>query len=357
MALDRLSLENFRCIQAAELEFDARCNLICGANASGKTSLLEAVYFLGRARSFRTSRSETLVRSGTQRLSITGRLARPPRPGILGLAYDDTGLEARYEGRAVSGIAELATIFPVQAIDPEIHQLIEEGPQYRRRYLDWGVFHVEPRFVSAWQRFQRALRQRNASLRSRGAREVVRAWDPELIQAGAEVAEARARYMDQLRPQVRSMGERLLGLSVDLSLAQGWAAERSLNEALDRSWPRDVERGMTHVGPHRADVLVHVEGEPARERVSRGQQKLVASAMLLGQLRCDAEQGSPTAAVLVDDPAAELDIDSLERLLKEILDLPLQLFVTALDASKHALDRLVPNARFHVEHGVLTRLL
>jgi len=245
----------------------------------------------------------------------------------------------------------------VQAIDPELHQLIEEGPQQRRRFLDWGVFHVEPSFVDTWQRFQRTLRQRNAALRTRSPADLVRAWDGELIETGTRIATARQLYLATLNPKVRSMGERLLGHSVDLHLAQGWAVERSLQEALDRSWSRDNDRGMTHVGPHRADLQIRVDGQLARERVSRGQQKLVAAAMLLGQLRCDSEQGSSTAALLVDDPAAELDAASLEKLLAEILALPLQLFITALDRGHPALERLGVAARFHVEHGTLTRLL
>ena len=336
------------------LEFDARCNLICGPNASGKTSLLEAIYFLGRARSFRVSRNETLIRRGATAFTTTGRLTRGQRRHVLGLSYRSAGLEARLDSRPVSGIAELATLFPVQAIDPELHQLIEEGPQHRRRYLDWGVFHVEPRFVDIWQRFQRALRQRNAALRDHAALNVVRIWDADVIDAGTQVAQARSRYLEGLRPQVRAMGERLLGQPIELHLAQGWATERSLAEALDRSWVQDSERGTTHAGPHRADLQVRLKGEPARAGVSRGQQKLIAAAMLLGQLRCDAEHGSSTAALLIDDPAAELDAGSLDRLLQEIQALPLQLFVTALDGKNESLNGIHAAKRFHVEHGELT---
>jgi DNA replication and repair protein RecF len=357
MTLERLQVDNFRCIERADLEFDARCNLISGANASGKTSLLEALYFLGRARSFRTSRCEPLIRNGADRVSTVGRLNLGARRVNLVLANGRGGLDARIDGRPVTGVAELATALPVQAIDPEVHRLIEEGPQQRRRYLDWGVFHVEPSFVTHWQRFQRALRQRNAALRSRQAADLVRVWDADLIGAGARVADARLRYLEQLRPHVSRVGQRLLHHSVDLCLSQGWPADRSLADALDHSWNRDRDRGLTHAGPQRADLRVHVQDEPARDRVSRGQQKLVAAAMLLGQLRCDAELGSTTAALLVDDPAAELDSENLDRLLREVLDLPVQLFLTSLEHGNPALHQLHPAARFHVEHGVFTRLI
>ena len=357
MSLDSLGVEDFRCIQTAELDLHGRCNLISGENASGKTSLLEAIFVLGRGRSFRTPKTETLIRAGRPAFQLTARVRRGGAPRPLGLRLSKDGMEARFAGRAVGGLAELATVLPAQAIDPEVHRLIEGGPQERRRFLDWGVFHVEPNFVEHWRRYQRALRQRNAALRSGQGPDVVRAWDPELLEAGEVVAKFRARYLEALRPHVAAVANRLLGASLEISLQQGWAAERSLREAVEAAWSKDQERGLTHAGPHRADVSVRFGGVPARDRISRGQQKLAAAALLLGQLRCDAEQGSAVAALLVDDPAAELDAAHLERLLGEIVELPAQLFVTALDPANPALAILPDGHRFHVEHGVVTRLI
>ena len=98
-------------------------------------------------------------------------------------------------------------------------------------------------------------------------------------------------------------------------------------------------------------------GAQARDRISRGQQKLAAASLLLGQLRCDAEQGSDVAALLVDDPAAELDAEHLDRLIAEVVSLPAQLFITALDSANPSLQCLPQGRRFHVEHGAITPLL
>lgn len=357
MSLESLGIEDFRCIDRAELELHSRCNLISGANASGKTSLLEAIFVLGRGRSFRTAKPEALIRTGKDAFQLMGRVGGAGAVRPLGLRFSQDGIEARYGGRPVGGLAELATVLPAQAIDPEVHRLIEGGPAERRRFLDWGVFHVEPKFVEHWRRYQRALRQRNAALRSGAAPALIRAWDPELIEAGQLVAASRARYLESLAGHVRTTAERLLGAGLDVHLSQGWSAERSLSDALESSWGRDRERGLTHVGPHRADLAVRFAGAPARDRISRGQQKLAASALLLGQLRCDADMGSRVAALLVDDPAAELDSDNLERLLKEVVSLPAQLFVTALDPGNAALESLPDGHRFHVEHGSVRRLI
>jgi DNA replication and repair protein RecF len=216
---------------------------------------------------------------------------------------------------------------------------------------------VEPAFISEWRRFQRALKQRNAALRSGQAEALVRLWDRDLVEAGELVAEQRGRYVAALAPHVAAVAERLLGAPVDISLARGWPAERSLAEALSASWPRDRERGLTHSGPHRADIAIRFEGIAARDRISRGQQKLAAAALLLGQLRCDAELGSEVTVLLVDDPAAELDIRHLELLLEEVSGLSVQLVVTALDPANSALEGLLTGHRFHVEHGSVARLL
>lgn len=358
MTLQSLAVEDFRCIERAELALHPRFNLISGENASGKTTLLEAIFFLGRGRSFRTTHTESLIRTSANSFQLIGKIAgSDTRVGTLGMRFDRSGIDIRHGGRSVGALAELATVLPVQAIDPEVHRLVEGGPQERRRYLDWGVFHVEPTFIGYWRRYQRALRQRNAGLKAQQPEALVRIWDKELVEAGMEVARLRESYATSLRGHVRAVAESLLGSPVDLALSRGWSAERSLGDALAASWARDQARGVTHCGPHRADLTIRFEGAVARDRVSRGQQKLLASAMLLGQLHCDASLGSQLAGLLVDDPAAELDDSHLGRLLAEVARLPAQLVVTALDAANPALQGLSEGHRFHVEHGHVTRLI
>jgi DNA replication and repair protein RecF len=357
MSLETLAIEDFRCVERAHLDFDPRCNVIFGGNASGKTSLLEAIFFLGRGRSFRSSRNELLIRTGAPCFMLQASIRAGGPPRLLGIRFGPEGIEGRHGGERIGGVAELAVLFPVQAIDPEVHRLVDGGPQERRRFLDWGVFHVEPSFVNQWRRFQRALRQRNAALRAGESPAAVQAWDPELAETGEAVARHRQSYVDGLRLSVMEIGQRLLGGDVEVGLHRGWSADRSLGDALAQSFSRDRERGLTHVGPHRADLTIGVHGQPARDRVSRGQQKLLAATLLLGQLAHDAAKGASVAALLVDDPAAELDLPSLGRMIDEVLPLPVQLFLTALDAENPVLARLPEGRRFHVEHGQVRALI
>jgi DNA replication and repair protein RecF len=335
-----------------ELTLDPRYNLFVGQNASGKTSLLEAMFFLGRGRSFRSRKLERMIQHGQSEFRVVGRVQHETRTVVLGVRGMQTGTETRVAGAAAESAADLAGHFPPQIIDPEIHKLLEEGPARRRRFLDWGVFHVERSFMTAWQRYHRALRQRNASFRRGGDEGLVTVWDVELAAAGEALSALRARYVGLLSPGLAEIGRRLLGLEVALVYHRGWPADEGLLDALRRGLDRDRRHAVTHSGPHRADVVVRVDGHAAKERVSRGQQKLLASALTLAQLALQDEVAPGRSALLLDDPAAELDGPNLERLLAVVRELPVQLFVTSLRPDLQGLGD--PGAMFHVEHGVVT---
>ena len=348
MTLSRVQVTDFRSLHSASLELDPAFTLITGPNASGKTSLLESIYLLGRGRSFRTRRLEHLIRHGSDRFVVFGEVDSLGRRIPLGIEGSAAGVRARISGERPNSLAELAVALPVQIIDPEVHRLIEEGPSQRRRFLDWGVFHVEQSFVADWQRYQQVLRQRNAALKSRQPRSVVSAWDGELIQFGQRLTDARARYVELLVGAAEPIARDLLGMNLALSYRAGWNRERTLAEALDSSWPHDLEVGTTQVGPHRAELAIRLDGTPVKNRISRGQQKLLAASLLIGQIKLfHVERVQPT--LLLDDPAAELDDQRLARLIATVSSQPVQLVVTTLHGEFPAFGN--PGRRFAVEQG------
>src|ERR1700736_4301505 len=221
MTLRRVQVSDFRCLQLAELEFDPKFTLISGPNASGKTSVLESIYVLGRGRSFRTRRLDNLIRLGANRFVIYGEAGAERRTG-LGIEGSALGMRAKMGGDRVASLADLAAVLPVQIIDPEIHHLIEEGPSRRRRFLDWGVFHVEHTFVGHWQRYRQALKQRNAALKSGQSRAAVSAWDGDLLRYGDLLTGARSRYVTLLAQHAEVIGRNLLGMELDLGYHAGW---------------------------------------------------------------------------------------------------------------------------------------
>jgi DNA replication and repair protein RecF len=357
MILGDLTLRDLRCIEQAELSLHPGRNLIWGGNGSGKTSLLEGIFLLGRGRSFRTRNSERLVRHGQERLVVFGRAesSGPMRNGLLHAlgveVHRREGTRARIDATPVGSLADLSRVFPVQVIDPEIHKLIEEGGRRRRRWLDWAVFHVEPQFADWWVRYARTVRQRNAALRERGGS--TQPWDVEVAALGERISEARRAVVEQMQPYWREVVAGLDCPVGELHYFRGWGAQHSLAEALEASRVRDELRGLTHMGPHRADVLIRVGGRLAREVLSRGQQKLMAVALTLAQLRLLKEVSGTTPTLLLDDPAAELDSEHLGHFVCQIAPLGCQLVITSLRPETPAFG--APDRVFHVEQGRVGR--
>jgi DNA replication and repair protein RecF len=347
VSLVQLTVEDLRCLQRAELTLDPQRNLIWGSNGSGKTSLLEAIFLLGRGRSFRTRSSERLIRHGQPRLTVFGRTDGMPPQAVGVQVAKAGGTTARINGATAGSLTELSQSFPVQVIDPGVHKLVEEGGFRRRRWMDWAVFHVEQGFADLWVRYTRAVKQRNAALRSQPAQ--ASAWDPEVSRLGELIAEARRGMLEQMQSGWRQSVLALSGLEVDLHYSRGWSQDVPLAQSLQDSRARDQSRGLTHSGPHRADVLVRLNGRPAREILSRGQQKLVAIAMTLAQIKLLQERTAITPTLLLDDPAAELDGPHLLRFIAEVSQLKCQLVLTSLQAESDLFGR--PERVFHVEQG------
>lgn len=353
MAIVDLVVRDFRNIETVDLRFSAQLNLIFGSNGAGKTSLLEALHFLGRAQSFRTAHTASLIREGSSAFLLRGHVQ-----GIggalmpVGMQRGPDQLQVRMGGRRVAHLSELLPHFPFQVFTPESHRLLEGGPRYRRKYLDWGVFHVEPSFFPAWQRYSRALKQRNAALRTGARSHEVRLWDRELVESATAMDASRKAYLDKLLPALRVRIADLVGLETLVwDYRSGWSRKLDYARALDESIDGDRRQGFTRAGPHRADLLPMLDGQPAHERVSRGQQKQIAIALMLAQAAIYQEYTGRSCIFLVDDLASELDDRHRDKVVGYLRELGAQVFLTAIDPSAIDVAAWPEQAAFHVEHG------
>lgn len=356
MGLSRLVITDFRCFAAADLEFSPQANFISGDNASGKTSLLEAIFVLGRCRSFRTSKGEALVRRGAEGFVLSAQVLSLAGTVPVGIARNQTGFQARIGGAPAQGLAQLAELLPVQLFDAGAHELIEGGPRHRRQFLDWGVFHVEPTFLESWRRYQRALKQRNSLLRQGAAEALIRSWEPELAAAGEALHASRQDYLGRLEPVAVGWVKRLLGGGeLGFQYLQGWPEGEELETALAEGRSRDREAGVTQTGPHRADLRIEWDGVLAQQRVSRGQQKVLAGALLLAQASFVQEATRRRCLLLLDDVAAELDGGHLSRFLDLVQESGAQAFITSVEPARFP---AWPGAwTFHVEQGQIRRMV
>lgn len=352
MQLQSLVVKHFRNIEQAELEFSPRLNIITGCNAAGKTSLLEAIHVLARAQSFRSQKINQVMQKGTSSLELVARIGESIPVGV---GYSRDGLEVRIRGETVRRLSELASFFPLQLLAGNVHQLLEDGPRYRRRFLDWGLFHVEPGYASEWRRYQRALRQRNAALRNRARDAQIRAWNEDLIRAGESIDRHRAGFLIQLSQPLTNMFSYLVDAQhqITLTYRSGIPEGKSFQTCLDESQEKDREQGYTRHGIHRCDFGFQEGGADLPARLSRGQQKLLVIALQAAQAAYTLERSQQQGGLfLFDDIGAELDIDHQQRVMSCLADSGSQVFVTAINPAS-LLDRCenIPAKVFHVEHG------
>ena len=348
----RFKVSNFRCLENADLELSPGFNLIYGANASGKTSLLEALAYLGRGKSFRGASTSNLVRHGASEFVLFGETQTEARSQRLGVRNSKDGLEVRVDGSGDGGVAALADALPLQVIDPEVHNLVAGGPELRRRFLDWVAFHVEHDHLETWRRFRRALKQRNAALRAKAAPASIRSWNAEFVELSQALDASRRRALDIALDSLADYGLGLLGTELGFEYQRGWTKDKELDRSLEEGLERDLQLGSTQQGPHRADLKIRYDERQARKLVSRGQQKLLASAMILAATDTAQTALERPLLLLLDDPAAELDAESLSRLLEAVLGLGCQVVATSLE--RGALSTPAGSAVFHGEHGVLS---
>ena len=351
--LNKLSVTNFRCIREATLRLDPANTVIEGENGSGKTSLLEAMFCLSRGRSFRSARRDHAIRYGEGSFTLFGEIASAGRNDRVGLEVGRSGRRIRINGEDVERIGDLARFLPVHLIDPTVHELVEGGPEARRRYLDFGAFHVEQGFLKLWSDYRRALAQRNSALRDGVQDTELAIWERQLVAQSEALAAVRQKHVDGLASRLPEVANALLpDAEVTVEHRPGWALETPLGDLLRAHRERDRQTGITQDGAHRADLRVVFRKRMARHQVSRGQQKLVASALILAQVLEIHGISGRRPLLMLDDPAAELDAGSLGRLLQAAFDVPCQRVLTALDASRLPLPDT--GTLFHVKHGDFT---
>jgi DNA replication and repair protein RecF len=279
---------------------------------------------------------------------LFGRIEGDSREFSAGVRNGSSGLEVKVDGDKQPSAAALAGVLPLQIIDPDVHTLVAGGPEGRRRYLDWIAFHVEPGYLETWRRFRRALKQRNAAIREGGP---LAAWDQEFSAAAVAVDLARRRVLEVCVPVFEETAQQLLRTELQAEYRPGWAEDLDLGAALRAGAERDRLLGGTQAGPHRADLRLSYEARQARKQVSRGQQKLLACALILAATDVVQTHLERPLLLLLDDPAAELDAEALTRLVTAVGGLGSQVIATALTPDTG----LFPSAPrlFHVEHGGL----
>ncbi|NQY30865.1 MAG: DNA replication/repair protein RecF [Flavobacteriaceae bacterium] len=349
MPIEKIKLTNLRNIEYTEINLANKFNLFYGENGSGKTSVLEAIHLLSTRKSFRTSSTNQIIKNSTQSFTIYAELSDVSNIGIEKKHSEPIMVKKNGESATV---AETASRLPIQLINTTGFQLLDMGPKLRRKFIDWGVFHVEHAFFKVWQKFNNALANRNAILKKGGSREYLSAWNSILIDNAMLIDKYRKKYFEEFCPIfMEDIGE-LLDIPINLDYFRGWNEDRPYEKVINNNLMKDKMLGYTQYGPHKADLRITAYGEPVHTRLSRGQLKLVMCSLRLAQGRHLYKTTDKECLYLVDDVAAELDKNYLSRLVSQLNTMKAQVLVTGIE-NQHLefFTRYGESRMFHVKHG------
>lgn len=363
--LECLVVKDVRNIENAKLDQLTNITVLFGENGSGKTSILEAINILGLSRSFRTNKINTVIRRDRSECTVFGNLReeKSQRLTPLGIGRSSDGKRKIQANQLeIKRISELARLMPIQVIDAQTFRLLEGGPKERRQFLDWGVFHVEHQFGLLWAKLERSVKQRNATLRQYKVNTTalqIEIWDREICTLAEPIHRFRKSYFDRFNEKFSEIWQKIdSGIEIELQYMKGWSLEQALDVDLKQRFEADKRRGLTSVGPHRATIDIVSSSRPAHLILSRGQQKLVVSALKITQGQLLRDHLSKKTIYLLDDLPSEFDKTNRQIICRLLEDIDAQLFLTCVEADslKGCWKNETQVKMFHVEHGTVTEV-
>lgn len=349
--MSQLSLTNFRGLKSATLDFHPQINLITGNNGSGKTSLLESIYVICQAYSFRTHQLKNCATHNNNQFLLFSKFSDYK----VGLSKSNEKLKIKINGDSVKKRSQLATRTPIAIVNADSFDLVTGSPELRRRYIDWCLFHVEQDFAKNWVQFKYALKQRNSILKSKKDLNMVDYWDSYLSEPSIAIQAFRKKYSEIIFDLLSSKFKNLIGeVRLNLQYEQGWPTGKTLKQSMNESRSRDIKSGFTHCGIHRDNLKLTTNGLPVVQVLSRGELKKLCIALQVSLLEIVKSRSSRPMILLVDDIASELDSKSQVIVFENLLDRGIQLFISNIETSIPEPLQDKEFKMFHVEHGIIS---
>jgi len=371
MLIKQLKVTAFRNIESIAVDTDKQVNVFYGANGSGKTSILESLFFLSRAKSFRTNRRLDLLKTQRQYLAVNLDISQQQKERNIGIGLDEKGNSIlKLDGEVSKKLSETTSLTPVQLITPESFDIFWSVPKARRSYLDFGLFHVEHEFQTIWQQYQKLLKQTNNLLRKSAQKRdqdnrELSFWYKSLINASNEVDRFRQMFIEQHLSKEISKLEVLLTESDKAHLVNGlsvkYKSKLISNEIADDALLTLIEKDKKYkqvsFGPNRADLLFIKNNEDISAKLSRGQAKMLFYLLEIAMVNIVKNTTGKNILMLVDDLPSEVDESTRDTMLRMLLHSGAQIFVTGIE-NKIAMEfRKYTDSvnMFHVEHGNVRR--
>ncbi len=365
MLIKQLYIAGFRNIQAANINTEERVNIFFGKNGSGKTSVLESLFYLGRAKSFRTNKKQEVINTEQSSLVVSAQVEQKDNEHRLGIQLDESGNNRlKLDGEMITRLSEASSLVPCQIITPESFDVFWSSPKARRSFLDFGLFHVEHEYQKNWLEYSKLLKQTNALLKLGNAdKRELEYWYKTYLAAGNKIDSLREAFLQEhfseairlLTSEINDPDKAELINGVEVRYKRKNIEldipELKFKQTLDR----DMRYKQVSYGPNRADITFVKDGVDISTMLSRGQAKMMFYLLEMAMVNIVSKVTNKNIAILIDDLPSEVDPETRSTMIEMLLKTKAQIFVTGIE-NKIAMEfnKYTDSVNvFHVEHGTI----
>jgi DNA replication and repair protein RecF len=350
LSFRRLTILDFRNIEQIDFEPSDRFNVIAGDNGQGKTSLIEALYFVSTTRSFRAEKLREMVRDGSRQAQVRAEVEEDGLRRELRTTATTASRIVTLDGKRPQRLATYATLTPVVAFHPGDVELVSGPASLRRRLLDRVALFVDPASADHRQRYERAQRARQSALDERGVHAGdLDAFEQVMAEDGAWLERSRRLAAEHLTEAlVPAFIAMLATTSVELSVRfvpGGTEDVLAFREELGRRRHADLRRGSATFGPHRDELEMNLDGRLTRRHASQGQQRILTLAIKSAELECVRQVRGTHPILLLDDVSSELDPTRTGAVYDFLRRTPGQVFVTTTRPELFETPGILPGER------------
>lgn len=350
MFINHLKIHNFRNIIEKHLDFDNNINIFHGENGVGKTSILESIYYLSSGKSFRKGNYKSLINFNSDAFNVYIKCSSRDADHIFSVNKNNKGLwKAKHNNEVLKKQSFITQIFPVVSIDPEVYQLVDFGPLYRRSFLDWLVFHVKHDYLLLWKKTNKCIKQLNILYKQKASNDELDLWEESLIKFTHQLNQIRIEIFNLIKPIILDLSEFMQEEipHLDITYKQGWLDNNSYHEQLIIDREKNLKYGQLQSGPHKMDIKISTGSIAASHTLSRGQKKVLSITFYMAYIHL-LNKHNITPILCLDDFDAELDENKLIKAANFFNNSDTQIFITSVQQKK--ITRAFPSAAmFHVK--------